>query len=358
VIVAFVIKTVNDVGGFTTIVPHGNVGCELIGKDIISGAEDFTIDYETEIIYGCSDRSRKNIILGGGFTAKGIAKAKEQGDCFAYDTKSKTVSLLKLEGLNVKDFHPHGVSIYRDDSQALFYIINHKRDGEAIEVFKIESPTVFRHLYSIEDEKQLFHINDLHVISPKGFYVSTWYIYEEDEYMAIVEKFGGQKWTYVSYCDVSLKSEKPQISCRKVAEKLAMANGVNSDPSQKFIYVATPLERAVKVYKRLEDNSLEFIEEVYAGTHVDNINVTPEGTLVLGCHPKALTFLRYVQNSDTSFAPSQVLSLNYPKQKIYKEEFLSNGEDISASTVAVIHDKTIYIGGLLSEGILACPQNQ
>jgi len=78
----------------------------------------------------------------------------------------------------------------------------------------------------------------------------------------VIEKFGTMKWTYVSYCYVSeQQSGKPKISCRKVAEHLGMANGINSDPSQKFIYVATPLERAVKIYKRLENNSLEFIEE-------------------------------------------------------------------------------------------------
>jgi len=98
------------------------------------------------------------------------------------------------------------------------------------------------------------------------------------------------------------------------------------------------------------------LKKIFVGSHLDNINVTPEGTLVLGCHPKAITFLHYAKNSKTTISPSQVLSIDYPKQKIYKEEFLSNGDDISASTVGIIHDKTVYVGGLLSKGILVCPQ--
>ena len=47
---------------------------------------------------------------------------------------------LPLKSFDSSSFNPHGLSVYRDpESQVVFiYVINHKKDGDVIEIFEFE----------------------------------------------------------------------------------------------------------------------------------------------------------------------------------------------------------------------------
>ena len=57
-----------------------------------------------------------------------------------------------------------------------------------------------------------------------------------------------------------------------------------------MIFVASPRKFEIKVYKKELDNSLTFLENIYCGTGVDNIEFDLKNNLWVGAHPNLYIF--------------------------------------------------------------------
>jgi len=83
--------------------------------------------------------------------------------------------------------------------------------------------------------------------------------------------------------------------------------------------------------------------------------VDDEGNLWVGAHPKLLTFVEYREDASKR-SPSQVLKLTPGAGASFSvsEVFLSDGSDLSASTVGARYGDRLLVGSVLDAKSLDC----
>jgi arylesterase/paraoxonase len=95
------------------------------------------------------------------------------------------------------------------------------------------------------------------------------------------------------------------------------------------------------------------------GSATDNIDVVnnEDGsvTIYLACHPNAIKFMIHAAVENTT-SPSQVFRLHVNKNNnvVVEQPFMSNGEDLSASSVAAYYDHKVLIGAVYDDHFLVC----
>ena len=146
-------------------------------------------------------------------------------------------------------------------------------------------------------------------------------------------------------------------SYREVADGIAYANGINLDSKRNLLFVASPRSFLVNVYQRKENGEVDFIEAIDCGTGVDNIEFTPDGKIWIGCHPSLLTFTAYAKGKKP-IAPSEIITIDYRGKGDYNKEvvFLDDGQNMSASTVAVVYQDYIFTGNVMDDHFLLLKQ--
>ena len=73
---------------------------------------------------------------------------------------------LTLKNFDRKGFNPHGISVYRDPSsgQVSLFVVNHRPDAQAIEIFDFERETrSLIHRRSVVDDL-IWSPNDVHAV--------------------------------------------------------------------------------------------------------------------------------------------------------------------------------------------------
>jgi arylesterase/paraoxonase len=155
-------------------------------------------------------------------------------------------------------------------------------------------------------------------------------------------------WSNVLYYDGT--------NFKVVAGGLRYANGINRSPDGSRIYVASVTGRSVVVYQRdARSGALSEVAEVGLGTGPDNIEVDLEGNLWIGAHAKLLTFLSHASDPAVD-APSQVIKITPQGNDQFQvdEVFLSDGSDMSGSSVAARHGNRLLIGPVMDDRFLDC----
>ena len=114
----------------------------------------------------------------------------------------------------------------------------------------------------------------------------------------------------------------------------------------------------IKVYEKQPNNSLTFIEDIYCGSGVDNIEFDTYNNLWVGAHPNLLQFMSY-SNSYHSITPSEIIKIQYFKKGDYKVEtiYLEKGEEMSGSTVAAPFENLILMGNVMDKHFLILEKN-
>lgn len=141
----------------------------------------------------------------------------------------------------------------------------------------------------------------------------------------------------------------------KIVAKGHALNGLGMSPRLGFIYVTSPLERNIYVYKRNNlDGTLLLIQTINIGTGIDNVFVHPHTMdLWFGAHPIGHAFLEHTKNMETP-APSQVIRVHptgdednpFSSVELF-EPFSDTGGLISASSSVAIVGNKMLIGSLM-----------
>ncbi|MBW2705676.1 MAG: SMP-30/gluconolactonase/LRE family protein [Deltaproteobacteria bacterium] len=142
----------------------------------------------------------------------------------------------------------------------------------------------------------------------------------------------------------------------RTSPSIAYANGINTSPDGRTVYVAATVGQKILVYDRdLNSGDLALRDTIEAGTGVDNIEIGQKGDLWIGCHPKLLTFVKYSKDP-RALSPSQVIKVEQrsPGQYDVKEIYLNNGQPLSGSSVAAVFENTLLIGSVFDEQFLLC----
>jgi arylesterase/paraoxonase len=330
----FVLKKFYDTGELGGIKPHFRGQCDPV--EGVFSSEDITIDRETGTAYVSSTDRRAHM----------RGQPGRQGAVMAYDLTRGKPKPVKMTARFEQELHPHGLGLYHGKGgKTSIFVVNHRSYGHFVEIFDIKEGA-FTHRASVEGELMMSP-NDVIPVGPDRFYVTNDH---------------GSKSGIARFLEEALPLKKASVlyydgkGFATVAGGLAYANGINVSNDGKTLYVAETVGRSIHTYGINRDTGALTPRRVFEmKTGVDNIEIDDKGTLWIGAHPKLITFVRYAKNP-YRMSPSQVvtLSLGEGRKPAVEEIYLSDGEEISGSSVAAVYKDNLLIGSVFDDWFLHC----
>lgn len=347
ILIAFVVYVMVTTGFFRNI--ENTFNGEQIKKINIAGAEDFAISYEDDFLIISSDPRRHD--------ADGKPR---NGGIYYMDLSDSQFEPKLLTGNLGRNIYPHGISMIKTDSaQYRLFVINHVPQDGVVELNHLAK----EHLIEVFDLKgqELIHVeskkhplikspNDVVAMDKDRFYFTNDH-YSDSGFGRFREDYLGWPNTNVVYFDGN--------DYKIVAEEITYANGINWDKENNRLFVASPRSFLVKVYDINDDGSLAHIEDIDCDTGVDNIEFDQDGKIWIGCHPNLLHFAEYAAGRQEK-SPSELITIDYHSKGDYDLEtvYMSDGSDMSASTVASVYGDYLFVGNVMDPGFLVLKQNQ
>lgn len=330
VLFSFVIYTLISTGFFRTI--ENKFDGKILKKISLKGAEDIMISRLDSFAL----ISSTNRILYPPY-------AEEKGGLFLIDLKTNDYIPLPLTNSFKKSFAPHGISFFKKDNNVYQVMaVNHTLEGHSIEVFELRNK-VLKHIKTLS-HSSMISLNDLVMLSENSFYFTNDHGYTKG-IRKLLEEYGGLAVSNVVFFNGT--------EYKEVAKDIAYANGINFDRKRNLLYVASPRHFLVKVYTKLQDNSLSFIENILCGTGPDNIELDNEGNLWIGAHPSLMKFDVYAKGKK-QIAPSEIIKIAYKGTGDYLVEkiYVEDGHEMSGSSVAATFGNLIFAGNVMDDEFL------
>jgi arylesterase/paraoxonase len=309
--------------------------------DGLAGVEDITIDQSTGIAFlSATDR-----------WAFMIHHKPVKGAIYSLNLNDSSFRALELtRGLAMKDFHPHGISLFTTpDGRKFLFVINHRENGDSfIERFEYKGDSLV-HLESIT-HNLIVSPNDLVATGERNFYFTN----DHDEKPSGWRRFKDLLAIgtgNVCFCE--------GVQCTPTSVTgIKYANGINLSADGVKLFVSESSDMKVCVYNRdPASNTLTYATGIETGTGVDNIELDPDGNLWVGCHPKLLKFLSH-SSDEASISPSQVIKIT-PTGDGYEQRtvYLNDGSEISASSVGAVYKNKLLIGPVFQDHIVVAAMN-
>lgn len=326
-------------GMFKSIQPHFDGTVQKMTLPI-AGPEDITIDQQTGTVFISADDRRANMKQPG----------STRGGMFVMILTDSLPFLREVSPAHITDFHPHGISLWREPDGRLFlFVINHRQANPAhvVERFEWKNDSLI-HLESISNPERMTSPNDLVAVGERAFYVTNDHYYATRGLGRTLEDYLQRSIAFVNYFNGT--------SFITVADGIAYPNGITLSPDHSKIIVAATTGRKVLVYDRnLSTGALKLNQTIAVDTGVDNIEVDEQGALWIGCHPQLLKFAGHAAD-EKKFSPSQVLKITPTATGHYTtaEIFLNDGTLYSGSSVAAVYKNTMLIGSVFENSILFC----
>jgi arylesterase/paraoxonase len=301
------------------------------------GPEDVEIDQESGFAFISSlDRSAPVAI----------------GNIYKLDMNSKSSALTAMTIVkslsSLKDFHPHGISLYREEGKLYLFAVNHiDATHTQVDGFEVSNNNLV-HIGSVYSPL-IQNANDLHVVSLWNFYIS-------------VDHGNAPMWAKVLYDLVWLKNGRvyhyDSKSFTKVGEKIVYPNGVISTKSNSTLYIASTVSNSLFVYKNdTVSKSWKLIQRKKLPGMPDNLSWDANKNLIVSVHPSRLRFARHTLDH-SYLAGSRVLRLKPLKDgRLNKIENIfedATGTLISGSSGAALYNNEIIIGAVFDDHVLRC----
>ncbi len=330
------IKTWHDAGEFKEILSRNDMrDCREYGG--VANSEDIAVHPVLGMAFISSDDIR-------------LSQTRDdapQGMIYGLDLDAEDGRLIELTPDLVFDFHPLGLGLYTpDDTTTFLFVVNRSlKAGHSVEIFRYAPDSLLRHVETIRDPL-IRSANDVAPVGRRSFYVTNDHRFTGG-LMKSVEDYLQLSLSNVIYYDGS--------SARVIAGGLGYANSVLVDEAGGLVFVSATIDQGIHVYEREpSDGSLVAVDFIELGTGVDNLTFDADGAIWAAAHPQLLTFVAYLKGK-RSRSPSQILKIRYEKDTARVEEiFLSQGEDISASSVAARYRDHLLIGSVLDHRLLDC----
>jgi arylesterase/paraoxonase len=329
-LIVYVVYVLYTTGFFRTI--ENQFSGEVLRSIPIAGVEDITVDSEAGFaVFIAYDRAAER------------AGQSVEGQVYYLDLREEPFEAVPLLQNFDRPFLPHGISLISvDSSRHRLFVVNHD-GGEYIEVFDLFHGDSLVHRKSLEDEL-IYAPNDIVATGPETFYFTndTYFGNTVGKYL---ENYLGLQLCETVFYDGS--------AYRVVASDHSYANGINYDPARELLYVAGVRDFSIKVYRCQENGGLQFLETIDCGTGVDNIEIDPDGTVWVGCHPNMIAVDRYLKGKADQ-SPSEIIRIDYRKLNDYDLEtiYLNDGNELSASTVAAPYRNLLLVGSVSDDHFL------
>lgn len=325
-------RIVTRSGMLARIEPHFAGSCRTVPG--VVGAEDVTIDPVTKIAY-LSAQDRRALRGSQG----------PRGDIYALDLSDDRAVPRPLTSGQPQDFHPHGISLWRDPSgQSALFAINHRSDGtHSVEVFVLTDSRL-QHQRSIR-YTALSSPNDVVAVDNSRFYATNDRGVSQPGWLQTLEAYLALPWSSVSYFDGH--------EGRIVADGFAMANGIARNTDGTVLYVAECLGRSVRVLARdRSSGALQERKRIALAACPDNIEIDERGQLWVAAHPKLFALVAHARDARER-SPSQVLRID-PENGHVDEVYLNNGDPLSVASTAAVSGRTMVLGAIFEPHVLVC----
>ena len=355
-LIAFVSKWIWDTGELRIL---GNVNADRCVRLAANrrGFEDIARFSDGSLLSFSSDHHHFKFELGKSMREM-IATKSTDVAAYVIAPASSTPSPVTLKGLP-SEFFPHGIHGRGAPSQgstaSTAIAVNHKSNVDAIEVFDLASSTdegwTLTHKKSIS-HSLLFNINDC-ALTPAAdaFYCTNWRSQKTGTFRDMAEVYLRMPWTNVVRCEVTLGS------CKEVASGLKMANGIQISDDGRFVFVVESLRPSITVFTVENGGMLTLSHRIRTRESCDNLE-WDGNDLLSGCHPRALTWVRYTKDVEKRQSPCTVLRIvNAAKKRDHftRVDFQDAvGNVVSGCSAAAIKGDFLFIGAVHDRGLVRC----
>ncbi|KAG0343279.1 Serum paraoxonase/arylesterase 2 [Podila humilis] len=285
----------------------------------------------------------------------------------------------EMRGYSYDDFHPAGMSLFQyQDKDSLawinrLFVINHSHNGDVVELFDYSASSNSLTFVKRIDSALFVTPKDIVAVDQDRFYLTN------QHGMAV--KYGRVIEDMASLSLGSVVYYNGQESF-KVLESQANPYGIALSPDASQLYISAFSDKIIHVYNTTTDaikGGLVHDVDIWVGNHVDNLSVDKHtGDLYVASHPSYSAYLRHRLGYEPQ-APSHVVKIeklspeNYISQQSSQPEFYffptpelpplkwevkdlfySNGEDISATTVAAYWSGDLILGSSTNHHLLRC----
>ncbi|XP_063728535.1 serum paraoxonase/arylesterase 2-like [Symsagittifera roscoffensis] len=316
------------------------------------------------VVEGLEYGAEKVIVLPNGLAVigSGIKLAGrnmtwvENSGLFLFDFTNPWQNVTKFQFSSNYDptgFNPHGIAFYENQrtGRISLFLVNHRPDGDAIEVFDIDFANIRLIFKKAFRHPLIYNINDIAPTGENSFF-ATIDQYSTSERGKYWEIFGFLKWGRVIHVDGS--------EAKVVWEGLNYPNGLAITRDRRHLYVAEFVGGDIQVFDvSQKDKSLKHVRSIATHTHPDNIEIDHDsGDLWIGSHP---VFFRIFQLKKGPVAPaSQVIKISYDpianRAPIINEVFSDDGMIVMGSAGAA-HWKSRLLVGSVFERLVYCEIN-
>lgn len=255
---------------------------------------------------------------------------------------------------------PHGIDLWRGEGVERLFVVNHpggsalpERVGQSghdaihtVEIFDVAEDGSLTHARTLRHE--LFvSPNDVAAVGPSSFYLSNDHGHAGG-WLRAIEDYAPLYAGTVVFADES-------GDARVVHEGTRYANGIKASLDGRTLYLAETTEGTITSFARdPRTNELTRAAVHDTGTGVDNIDVAPDGSLLVGAHPKLLRFLSHASDPVKARAPSEIIQLTPQEGGGFAQTtlYLSEGDPLSASSVGATNGSVVVVGAVFDRRLL------
>lgn len=339
----FVIRWVTAAGVFTSVPKIAPNICQPIAR--LQGPEDFEIDAAHDAIIVSSTNRR---------APKDAPDARD--GLYVLKLSDPAAAPVKLTDGAPKDFHPHGISLYRapNGDETLMAINHHPNGTHSVEIFGLTYENGAARLlpHASIAGGLLVSPNDLFAVGPDRFYITNDHVTKPGSLGRFAEDY--LIWPHADL--LFFNGTNFRIS----VQRMAFPNGVYVTPDGAYLYVALTSERRIVAFSREPFfGSLKEIGSLSIPARLDNISADAEGRLIVAGHPSLLGDNAFRRDPGKP-SPSEVFRVTLDKDGAptgYETIFADEGRLIGASSVAAMVGKRLLIGSVLDDKILECRPN-
>jgi arylesterase/paraoxonase len=307
----------------------------------LQGPEDFEVDaaHDAIIVSSTNRRAPKD-------------HPDPRDGLYALKLSEPTATPVKLDGVP-KDFHPHGITLFRGDkSEETLLVINHRRDGsQAVESFGLtyENGAPKLTARSSVGGGLVISPNDLAAASAADhFYVTNDHVTK-----TALGRFA-EDYLLWPHADLLYFNG---TSFRISVQQMGFPNGVLVTQDGSHVYVAMSNERRLIAFTREPFfGSLTEIGSLSLPARPDNISADAKGNLIIAGRPSLMRDNAF-RADPTKPSPSEVFRVSLDKSGVpqsYDTIFADDGGRIGAASSAVVAGDQLLIGSVLDNKLLEC----
>ena len=324
--------------------------CRFLGKLALPGPEDFELDKNDpanpRLIVSLQERRKMKDgrpVPEGAIAYVNLSEAKKDGD-------TESAGLFEITWKIKARFHPHGISLVKDDSgRLLLYVINHSSETDnSIEIFEVQGNRLIQTGAPLKHAEHIFTPNDLVALPDGKIYLSN--DHGKRGFFGLLENLFRFNWSWASYYDGK--------SWSLAGDDIALANGVAVNQSRTRLYIAAVIDKGIHVFELdpVTGKTRKRLGFIDVDSGVDNLMWENEHTLVVAGHYSLFDFLGHAKDSNKK-SPSDVYRIILGQDGVQAKVeriFGDDGKWGNALSTAHIDGRRLYLSQVFDPRVVAC----